>query len=94
MIIWSLIVSSGVYGQSLIQRLQAVRYDYMSMIVLLIVWLLVRMYHVSLETMVRWLMKILQVMLVISLVWYLAIHGAPGLLEHLGYSMDAWQWVL
>jgi hypothetical protein len=91
LVLRSAVVSFGFHEQNLMDRLLAVRYDFSPLLLLLVVRVIAQ--FVDKESLMRWFERVVGVLLLVGIVWYVVVNLVPELLTTLGYGIDAWQWV-
>jgi hypothetical protein len=91
LLLWSGIVSFGVYDQPITDWLVAIRYDFFPFVVLLVVWWLCAIKPIWASKFFVWCVGLLKVLLIVWLLWYLLISLVPAWIEWLWYSREVWQ---
>ena len=100
LLIWWAIVWLLIHGQWLMDRVVMVKYDLFPLVALVVIWWWGSLLAPTLSQ-ATWLMhqlgnfwyRVMQCLLVVSLVWRWWVNVSPALFDVLWYSVDAFEWV-
>ncbi len=92
-LVWTIFVHFFVYHGSVSVRLLSVKYDFFPLFVVLSgVGISFLISEHSRLILFDWFVRVLKIVLVVSLVWYVWLYFFPHILSLFGYSLDAYQW--